>query len=88
MPADEAAAGREADSLAMKTIILDNYDSFTFNLYQYVGEIDEPPIVVRNDKLSLDKLAATSRTASSFRRGRAGPRICAISAFAARSSWS
>jgi len=41
----------------MKTIILDNYDSFTFNLFQYVGEIDERPMVVRNDKLSLAELA-------------------------------
>ena len=41
----------------MKTIILDNYDSFTFNLFQYVGELDERPLVVRNDKLSLAELA-------------------------------
>ena len=40
----------------MKTVILDNYDSFTFNLYQYVGEIDERPLVYRNDKISLDEL--------------------------------
>ena len=42
----------------MKTVILDNYDSFTFNLYQYVGEIDEPPQVFRNDKISFDDLAS------------------------------
>jgi anthranilate synthase/aminodeoxychorismate synthase-like glutamine amidotransferase len=42
----------------MKTIILDNYDSFTFSLFQHVGEIDERPIVVRNDKLSLVELAS------------------------------
>jgi anthranilate synthase component II len=41
----------------MKTIILDNYDSFTFNLFQYVGELDERPIVFRNDKVSLAELA-------------------------------
>ncbi len=42
----------------MKTVILDNYDSFTFNLYQYVGEADERPLVYRNDKISFDELAS------------------------------
>ena len=41
----------------MKTVILDNYDSFTFNLFQCVGEIDARPMVVRNDKISLGELA-------------------------------
>jgi anthranilate synthase/aminodeoxychorismate synthase-like glutamine amidotransferase len=42
----------------MKTIIIDNYDSFTFNLYQYVGELDERPIVFRNDRVSLEEIVA------------------------------
>ena len=40
----------------MKTVILDNYDSFTFNLYQYLGELDERPLVFRNDRITLDGL--------------------------------
>jgi anthranilate synthase component 2 len=40
----------------MKTVILDNYDSFTFNLYQYVGELDTAPLVFRNDAISIEQL--------------------------------
>jgi len=39
-------------------LLLDNYDSFTFNLAQYLGELGAPPIVKRNDEISLDEIAA------------------------------
>jgi anthranilate synthase component 2 len=39
----------------MKTLIIDNYDSFVYNLVQYVGELGGEPIVYRNDRLSLDQ---------------------------------
>jgi len=38
--------------------ILDNYDSFTYNLVQYVGELGEDPQVRRNDEVSLDEIAS------------------------------
>ncbi len=35
-------------------LVLDNYDSFTFNLVQYLGELGADPIVRRNDAIDLD----------------------------------
>ena len=40
----------------MKTLIIDNYDSFTYNLYQYVGELKGNPVVYRNDKISIKEI--------------------------------
>ncbi|KDR95858.1 anthranilate synthase component 2 [Peptoclostridium litorale DSM 5388] len=37
-------------------LIIDNYDSFTYNLYQYIGEIDEDVKVFRNDEITLDDI--------------------------------
>ena len=36
--------------------ILDNYDSFTYNLYQYFGELGEKVVAIRNDKCSLEDI--------------------------------
>ncbi len=39
-------------------LVLDNYDSFTYNLVQYLGELGEEIVVYRNDQISLDEIAA------------------------------
>jgi anthranilate synthase/aminodeoxychorismate synthase-like glutamine amidotransferase len=36
--------------------VLDNYDSFTYNLVQYFGELGEEVVVRRNDQISLDEI--------------------------------
>ncbi len=42
----------------MRLLVIDNYDSFTYNLVHYVGELGAEPVVVRNDKITLDEIAA------------------------------
>jgi anthranilate synthase/aminodeoxychorismate synthase-like glutamine amidotransferase len=39
-------------------LLLDNYDSFTFNLYQHLGELGAELVVARNDQISLDEVEA------------------------------
>jgi anthranilate synthase/aminodeoxychorismate synthase-like glutamine amidotransferase len=39
-------------------LLIDNYDSFTYNLAQYFGELGAPPIVKRNDEITLDEIEA------------------------------
>jgi anthranilate synthase/aminodeoxychorismate synthase-like glutamine amidotransferase len=42
----------------MRILVVDNYDSFTFNLVQYLGELGSEPVVVRNDELTVAEAAA------------------------------
>ena len=37
-------------------LLIDNYDSFTFNLAQYLGELGAPPLVRRNDEVSIEEI--------------------------------
>jgi anthranilate synthase component 2 len=39
-------------------LMIDNYDSFTYNLVQYLGELGEEVVVYRNDEITLEKIAA------------------------------
>ena len=36
--------------------MIDNYDSFTFNIVQYLGELGANVLVKRNDKITLDEI--------------------------------
>jgi anthranilate synthase/aminodeoxychorismate synthase-like glutamine amidotransferase len=46
--------------VAVKVLVVDNYDSFTYNLVQYLGELGAEVETVRNDRASVDELLAAS----------------------------
>ena len=37
-------------------LLIDNYDSFTYNLFQYLSELGQTVAVVRNDKTTVDEI--------------------------------
>ena len=41
-------------------LIIDNYDSFVYNLFQYLGELGAEPIVRRNDEVTVDEITKMS----------------------------
>ena len=43
--------------MAPRVLVIDNYDSFVYNLVQYLGELGAEPIVHRHDELTLDEIA-------------------------------
>lgn len=40
----------------MKVLVIDNYDSFTYNLVQLIGKFTSDIVVVRNDKITIDEI--------------------------------
>ena len=42
--------------MAVDTLLIDNYDSFTYNLYQYLCELGADVVVHRNDQITLDEI--------------------------------
>lgn len=40
----------------MRVLVIDNYDSFTYNLVQYLGELGTEPVVHRNDALTVEQV--------------------------------
>ena len=42
--------------MAARIVVLDNYDSFVFNLVQYLGELGAEPLVHRSDALTIDQI--------------------------------
>ncbi|HUR93413.1 MAG TPA: aminodeoxychorismate/anthranilate synthase component II [Gemmatimonadales bacterium] len=60
-------------------LVLDNYDSFTYNLVQYAGELGAEPVVHRNDALSVEAVLALEPAAIIISPGPCTPREAGIS---------
>ena len=56
----EYCSTRKSKNRGSVTFILDNYDSFTYNLVQYLGEMGEQIEVRRNDQVTIKEIAAMS----------------------------
>ena len=65
-------------------LLIDNYDSFTYNLAQYLGELGQEPLVHRNDEISLHQIAALRPERIVISPGPCTPREAGISVEAIR----
>lgn len=62
----------------MEILVIDNYDSFTYNLVHFLGELGAHSQVWRNDKISLDEIAALAPEAIVLSPGPATPDTAGI----------
>jgi len=60
-------------------LVIDNYDSFTFNLVQYLGEMGVPLEVHRNDQITLDRIEALKPERILISPGPCSPRESGLS---------
>ena len=60
-------------------LVIDNYDSFTFNLVQYLGELGAHLMVRRNDEITVDDIGALEPTAIVISPGPCAPAQAGIS---------
>jgi anthranilate synthase/aminodeoxychorismate synthase-like glutamine amidotransferase len=63
----------------MKTVIIDNYDSFTYNLFQYIAELGHDVTVIRNDKTTVEELESADYQAIVISPGPGTPDEAGIS---------
>ena len=70
--------------MPLRVVVIDNYDSFVYNLVQYLGELGADPVVVRNDERDLDGLRALEPEALLVSPGPGRPSDAGISSEAIR----
>ena len=49
-------------------LLIDNYDSFSYNVYQLVGSVNPDIRVIRNDECSVDEIRTMNPSTSYYRR--------------------
>ena len=59
-------------------LVIDNYDSFTFNLVQYLGELGEEPVVRRNDAVTVEEVGSLAPDAIVLSPGPCTPREAGV----------
>ena len=64
----------------MRVLVIDNYDSFTFNLVQYLGELGAEPVVLRNDEIPPDQVPVDDYDALVISPGPGRPETAGFSA--------
>ena len=77
-PQLSASFSRELPGTSM-ILVIDNYDSFTYNLVQYFGELGANLIVKRNDEITIDEIAALNPEKICISPGPCTPREAGIS---------
>lgn len=65
-------------------LVLDNYDSFTYNLVQYLGELGESPVVKRNDEITVEDIGTMGVTKMVISPGPCTPSEAGITVSAIR----
>jgi len=59
-------------------LVIDNYDSFTYNLVQYLGELGADPVVHRNDAITVDEIGALAPSAIVLSPGPCTPKEAGV----------
>ena len=81
---DSSASDRPAPFARLRVLVLDNYDSFAYNLVQYLGELGAEVRTVRNDRATVDELLADSYERCVLSPGPCTPEKAGISVELAR----
>src|ERR1700741_1087555 len=79
LPTKGTARPKSPNESKPMLVLIDNYDSFTYNLAQYFGELGCDLLVKRNDEISLDEIGALGPERICISPGPCTPREAGIS---------